>query len=211
MKQAGRLFMTIVCFMLILQTSVCQDNIRKIRIGFISGFGSQQVFPYDDQDYNYSFSSYKVPVNYPLNKGLISFEIQAEPSLFLSKHRLLNKYFVQPEYGPDYLLLREKYAEEKSITECSLNIGLQIRFKPHGKLSYFILGSTGPMFINTETERLARGFAFSDIIAFGIQYNLKNLTLEIRPGLRHASNLNFQFPNSGYNAVTIDVGISFIL
>lgn len=211
MKQFGRSLLIIIVILSADQPAYCQENNRRIRIGFNYGSGSQQLFPFRSRDYNYSFTSYKLLCSYPINNGLISFEVQAEPSLFLSRHQLLNKYFVQPEYGPDYLFLREVYTKEKSIYEYSLNIGLQIRFKPGGRLSYFISGSTGPMFINTATERLARGFAFSDIFAFGIQYNLKNIIFELRPGIRHASNLDFQFPNSGLNATTLDFGISFLL
>ncbi len=65
------------------------------------------------------------------------------------------------------------------------------------------------MITNKETERLAKGFAFSDIFGFGFQYKMDRLVFEIRPGIRHVSNLDFQFPNCGHNSTTIDFGILF--
>lgn len=193
----------------LVQSTMCQEKIRSTGLGFSYGMGSQQVFPFMSKDYNYNTKNIKLLFNYPIRKGKIALDLRIEPSIFLAKHQLLNEYFVQPEYGPDYLYLREVYSRQKTITEYALNIGLQLSINPEGRFSWFIMASTGPMYTDTATERLAKGFAFSDIFGFGMQYKTEHLVFEIRPGLRHVSNLDLQFPNCGHNSTAIDFGILF--
>lgn len=95
--------------------------------------------------------------------------------------------------------------------EYAFNIGLQVRYNINKNLSLVMLGSIGPMISDTPTERLAEGFAFSDIFQIGAGYRLNRIMFEIKPGLRHVSNLDFQYPNAGHNATTIDFGISIFL
>jgi hypothetical protein len=67
------------------------------------------------------------------------------------------------------------------------------------------------MYSDTQTERLTKGFAFSDIIQIGAAWRINRVIIEIKPGLRHVSNLDLQYPNAGHNATTIDFGISWFL
>ena len=78
-------------------------------------------------------------------------------------------------------------------------------------LSLFALVSVGPMWSEAATERLARGFAFSDILGVGVGYRMGRALLEVRPGLRHESNAHLQLPNSGHNTTTLDLAVSFEL
>jgi hypothetical protein len=73
------------------------------------------------------------------------------------------------------------------------------------------LGSIGPMISDTETERLAKGFAFSDIVDLGVGYKVGKIMFEVRPGVRHVSNANLQSPNSGLNSSNINFSISVAL
>ena len=192
--------------------SFAQEKKRLIRLGLNYGIGTQQIFPYNSTDYNYDIKGVKAQINYPLRKArVISFEFQLEPALYFAKHQLLNEFFVQPKDGVDYLAQREIFIKEKIITEYALNIGLLIRYNPGNRFSVFILGSLGPMHSNTATERLAKGFAFSDIIAIGLAYKVRNIVFEIKPGLRHVSNADLKYPNSGHNSSNIDLCISFFL
>lgn len=187
-----------------------ESGIKRAGVNF--SFGTQQFFPYNDPDYNHDVSAYKAQITYAIFKpGVISYELQFEPGIFRARHQLLNVFFVQPDAGDDYLLQREIFAKETTITEYALNVGFIMRYTPKDKLSLFVLGSIGPMISNTETERLARGFAFSDIIAVGMAYKVGKVMFEIRPGLRHVSNADLKMPNSGHNSSNIDFGISFIL
>ena len=111
---------TIISFSLInllmMQSSMGQEKIRNTGIGFSYGNGTQQVFPFGSEDYRYTTRNFKIIINYPLITGKIGLEMRIEPSIFSAKHKLLNEYFVQPEYGPDYLYLREVYTRQKTIT-----------------------------------------------------------------------------------------------
>ena len=198
--------------MLLVSQSFAQEENRPIRLGINYGIGTQQIFPYYNTNYNYDIKGVKAQINYPLRKTrVISYELQLEPGIYFAKHQLLNESFVQPRDGVDYLAQREIFIKEKIITEYALNIGLLIRYNPRNRFSVFILGSLGPMRSNTATERLARGFAFSDIIAIGLSYKVRQVMFEIRPGIRHVSNADLQYPNSGHNSSNIDFGISVFL
>jgi hypothetical protein len=189
-----------------------QEKSRPLRAGISLGMGSQQLFPYNDPDYKHGYKSIKGVINHELKrKGRISYELQIEPGLFLAKHQLINEFFIQPEWGTDYLSQRVKYSSERTITELAVNAGIIIRYNSSEKLGLFILGSVGPMYSDSSTERLAGGFAFSDIFATGVTYNTGKMVFEIRPGLRHTSNADLWFPNSGHNSTTIDFGLSFLL
>ncbi len=139
----------------------------------------------------------------------LGLELQLEPSFYVERHRLLNMYFVGPHSGPDYLTRRARYLQGVTVHEYALNVGLLWRVRATRKLSFFVLGSVGPMWSDAATERLARGLAFSDIVAVGVGYRLGRALLEVRPGLRHESNAETQLPNSGHNSVTLDVALSF--
>src|SRR5665648_546493 len=106
---------------------------------------------------------------------------------------------------------REIYTKERTITEYVLNAGFIVRLNLSERLSFFVLGSTGPMVSDTKTERLAKGLVFSDIFAFGVAFKVGKIMFEIRPGLRHVSNANLKYPNSGHNSSNIDFGISVSL
>jgi hypothetical protein len=209
-KPAYKLYLYIPLFLLTIQLYAKEDT-PPLRFGITYGSGKQQFFPFNSSDYLYNVNGYKLLINYPLKTGFFTYELQIEPSIYSAKHQLLNEYYVQPKEGSDYLLQREIFTKRKTITEYTLNVGIQMRFNLNERLSFFVLGSIGPMISDTETERLAKGFAFSDIIACGVACKVKNLMFEVRPGLRHVSNANIQKPNSGHNSSTIDFSFSFFL
>ena len=67
------------------------------------------------------------------------------------------------------------------------------------------------MFTDTETERLSKGFSFSDVLGLGISYQTKHVTLDFRPNLRHNSNAGLQSSNAGFNTMNYDFGFVFPL
>jgi len=211
LRELLKLFLVLLLSILSSSQIFSQDTTMVVRLGFTYSRGIQQYFPYNDPDYNYSFNGYKLLLNRPLKTGVLSYELQIEPAIYSAKHQLLNEYYIQPEDGDDYLLQREIYTQEKTIMEYALNIGLQVRYNIDKKFSLVLLGSIGAMVSDTPTERLAEGFAFSDIIQIGAGYRINRVLIEIKPGLRHVSNLDFQYPNAGHNATTIDFGISIFL
>lgn len=200
----------LVAILLVPARAQALDDPWAWRVGIGYGRATQQAFPLNDRDYRYETRGYKLFVNRRLMEGgAFGLELQLGPSIYAARHRLVNPYYVQPKDGPDYLAQRARFTREQAIREYALNVGVLVRYRLTEPLSVFVLGSIGPMVIDTPTERLARGFAFSDVIACGVGIRARRFLLEVGPGLRHASNAETHLPNSGLNSVSIDVGVSY--
>jgi hypothetical protein len=211
-KKKFRIVLFLIFNILIITKSYAGEEVRSLRLGFSYTLGKQPFFPFSSPDYIYTVQGLTVLTNYPVAKrGRFSYELQIEPGIYSARHRLLNEFFVQPNRGPDYLEQRERFTKDKTIPEYALNLGFQVRYDLKAKISFFLLASLGPMYSGTETERLAKGFAFADVIALGLSYKTGKFMFEIRPGLRHVSNANLQYPNSGHNSSNLDFGISLFL
>lgn len=195
---------TILSFVTSIQA---QDHKESWSFGFSYGMGKQEVFPFNNKNYAYHIHYYKVHLGYPIaNFKNFTFEVIIEPGIYRAKHQLLNKWFVQPDRWDNYLELREKYVQKRRYNEYVLNLGAILRYTFTKRLSIYLVGCTGPAYSNEETERLAKGFAFSSSFGIGIAYVYKKVTLEIRPSLRHLSNANMQFPNIGHNSTNLECG-----
>lgn len=187
--------------------STAQETNSKFKAGFIYGFGVTDNFPFSTDDYTYDIQFYKIQLNYLVKElGKFDFEINVEPSYYHTKHQLLNKHFVTPE-DPNYLEKREEFTQLKTMNEYALGMGLLVRYPLFNKLSISVLGSIAPMYLDTETERMANGFAFSDVLSFGLTYKIKAIAFDVRYGVRHVSNAELQQPNSGYNSTNLEFGI----
>lgn len=212
MRAKHILYLLLIFFILTTSLSKAQKDTSTFRIGIDFGIGKQQIFPYDSRDYRYDVKGYKALINFPFKKkNLFSFEVQLEPGIYIAQHQLLEPWFMQPADGADYMEKRVIFMREKTITEYVLNVGFLARYNLKKRFSFYVLASIGPMFSDTETERLARGFAFSDIGAIGAAYRRGKLMYEIRTGVRHVSNADLKMPNSGHNSSNIDFGLSLFL
>ncbi|MCK5639036.1 MAG: acyloxyacyl hydrolase [Flavobacteriaceae bacterium] len=188
------------------------QNYNKTRLGANYGFGTQESFPFNSKDYSYDIRFYKIQINYKLKENRKwSFELNVEPSYYLAEHQLLNKYYVKPEDGDDYLEKREEFIQKKNINEYVLNLGIIARYKIYKSFSTYAIGSVGPMYSDTDTERMNAGFAFSDIFGLGVSYKINRFYLDFRYSFRHVSNLNINLPNNGYNSSNIEIGCTYQL
>lgn len=199
---------TLIClFISFSSTIIAQESEKKIKYGFNYGKGELGNFPFEDKDYSYETTFYKAQINYILkDKEKFNLELNIEPSYYVSEHQLLNKYFIKPGDYDDYLTEREIMTTKKTMKEYVLNLGIIARYKFVKNLSAYALGSVGPMIIDTRTERMAKGFAFSDIFSLGLSYKINKITLDTRYSARHVSNLQLQSPNSGYNSTNFEFG-----
>ena len=185
---------------------------KRLRLGLNYGQASQNKFPLDNPNYAYSNQYLKFQINFSSVKDKkLSYEFNIEPSLYLSEHQLLNENFIQPDDNPDYLNQRALFTKERSFQEYVVNFGIILRYKITHEFSSYLLGSIGPMWATAETERLKKGFAFSDILGLGFSYQINKVVLDLRTTLRHNSNANLSKPNHGHNSVGIETGISFFL
>jgi len=170
------------------------------------------TFPLNNSDYFYENKYFKAQFNVLLfEKRNFIFELHIEPSIYFSEHQLLNRFFVQPNRGADFLEQRDVFSEKRMFNEYVLNVGLLVRYNLMRKLNIYAIGSVGPMIGEQDTERLKGGFAFSDILGLGFFYKTKPMWFDVRTTLRHNSNANFSFPNNGHNSIGIEVGVSFPL
>lgn len=65
------------------------------------------------------------------------------------------------------------------------------------------------MISDNETERLANGFALSNVIAVGICFKVQKFEFDITPKICYVSNSGFSSLNIGINTKNIAFGLSF--
>ncbi len=211
--------MTKFCFqvilILLLSFSIsgsAQIKKENIKLGFNYGTGSQNKFPFDLDHYSHEVDFYKVQVNYLWkDKRKWSFEFNMEPAIYVAEHQLLNEWFIKESDGENYQELRELHTQKRTIKEYVLNLGFISRYKVVKNFSIYNLVSIGPMVSDKATERLAKGFAFSDILAFGTSYQVGTVLLDFRYSVRHTSNFEIKDPNHGHNTTNIEFGVLFDL
>lgn len=196
-------------------TVFSQENKQQkkwLRIGVVYGFSSQERFIRQDSDYFYESNIFKISSQLQLRKkNRHTWELLIEPSYYQSKHESLNywhEFYTSSDIADE---LRARFMVLKPINEYVLNLGLIYRYYLKEDWSCYALGNVGPMYIDTETERLKKGFAFSDIFALGTNLKLNRISLDGRVMIRHVSNANIQMPNYGFNAFGFEFGVFYEL
>lgn len=199
----------LVCFSVKGNAQIKKNNFK---LGFNYGTGSQSRFPFDHDAYSHEVDFYKFQINYLLKeKKKWAFELNIEPSYYVAEHQLLNKYFIKESDAENYQELRDLYTQKRTIKEYVLNLGLMARYTLFKNSSIYALGSVGPMISDKATERLAKGFSFSDIFAFGTSYKINKVALDFRYSVRHTSNMEMKQPNNGHNTTNFEFGMLFDL
>lgn len=191
-----------IAFSFVSNAQEIQDDTK---IGFSIGYGSE----FKNRNYTYSNQYLKLQFLTTFKKTKkFSYDLVLQPEYNRGTHQLLNLYFVKPE-EENYIEKREKYTKLKTCNEYVLNVGLLMRFSFSKRSNIYLLGSVGPMYIDTATERLSKGFAFADVLALGFNYKMGQFILDVRPNLRHTSNAGLQSNNSGFNTKNIEFGILY--
>lgn len=203
---------TILLFigLFVFNTSYINAQIKKenFKWGLTYGTGTQGKFPFNADDYIHEVDFYKIQINYRFkDKQKWAFEVNLEPSYNVVEHQLLNKFYVKPSDAENYEELRELYTQKRTIREYVLNCGIIARYKIYKGISTYAIGSVGPMIADKATERLAKGFAFSDIFGLGLSYEINKLQFDLRYSVRHTSNLEFQQPNGGHNTTNMEFSV----
>tara|TARA_Y100000815_G_scaffold257437_1_gene266006 strand:+ start:3642 stop:4244 length:603 start_codon:yes stop_codon:yes gene_type:complete len=183
---------------------LAQHSERKFhRVAVHYGTGNINNFLFNDTDYAYKVEFRKVQLYYRLKRKKLNLDLLFQPEWNTARHELLNYWFVNTDAE------REEFMQEKKIEEYILNLGVVISKEILPWLEVYALGSIGPGYFDTRTERLAKGFAFSDNIALGINLGfMKNWSINIQPSFRHVSNANLKVPNGGYNSLNIEAGLA---
>lgn len=176
-------------------------------LGFSHGFGNE----IKNRNYSYTNNYYKIQLKYVVKETKnFKYELLIQPEINFATHQLLNLYFVTPA-EENYIEKRERYTKLKDIKEYALGIGLCMRKPILKRTSIYVMASVGPMITDTETERLSKGFAFSDVLALGLSLKTNKIIFDLRPSLRHVSNAGLGNSNSGFNTKNIEFGMSLLL
>jgi len=208
----GICFSTLLLFLVLSLNIQAQESIKVIKIGFNYGLGTQQNYPFNTSDYTHDTKSFKGQINYVISsKRKWNFEFLFEPGIYISKHQLLNKYYIKAVNHENFEALRERFTKESTIYEYTLGVGFIFRYKLITNLSPYTLFSVGPSLMSKSTERLDKGFVFSDVFAVGLSYNASIAILDFRLGIRHTSNASLNQKNSGHNSSFIEIGFLFLL
>jgi len=198
----------LLCYLVVNASLIfSQEKKQNLAFGFGYGVGSE----INNSDYSYTNRYLKGQFYYAFKTTKhFRFELLLQPEINFATHQLLNLYFVTPD-EPDFEAKREAYTKLKDIREYVLNVGLVVRKPITDNFSVYVLLSVGPMITDTETERLSKGFAFSDVLGIGFSLKSKKVTFDLRPNVRHTSNAGLQNSNAGFNTLNIEAGVVFPL
>lgn len=200
----------------VFQNSFSQEKkksaIIPYKVGFLYNYGDEDNFIFNDTDYSYKTNTYKLQAFYKLGSWKKNnFELIVQPQVQFLEHRLINEQFITPDQE-DYLAKRLEFTKSKSMNLYGLEMAFVLSRNIFDKLDFQTSISLGFSYIDTRTERLAKGFTFIENFSLGFSYNIfKNSFLFIGSNFGHVSNLNFQKPNDGYNILGVEVGYSFLL
>lgn len=202
-----RNFIVLGFFLGTIVSVLAQETSSKFAIGASYGLGNE----FKNTDYTYTNRYVKGQLYYSLKKTKnFEFQILLEPEINFATHQLLNLYFVTPD-EPNFEEKRDRFTKLKDIREYVLHVGFLIRKPLSKQFSLYVLASVGPLITDTETERLSKGFAFSDVLGLGVSYQTKFVTFDFRPNVRHNSNAGIQNSNAGFNTLNYDFGVVFPL
>jgi len=203
-------------FVCMITTAYAQKSKRglysptKFGIQFIQG--NENSFIFDDPDYFYRTNTLKLQFYYPLTHWKkLDISLILQPQVQFIKHQLYNEYFVKPTME-NYLEKRQHYTQLKSLSIFAVEFGIEARKQLFKGTSLFFQVGLGLGYVDTTTERLAKGFTFTQNGNFGLDIKVTSKTsIQIFTGIGHVSNANIQMPNSGYNIFNTGIGINVSL
>ncbi|WP_313805803.1 acyloxyacyl hydrolase [Flavobacterium sp.] len=194
-------------FWFVFQPSFAQEGEKSFRLGLGFGFGDE----IREKDYSLANQFVKVHLQRHVKKIKgFDFSVVLEPEINFSRHQLLNLYFVEP-HESNYEALRNEFGKYKTMHQYVLNVGIKVEKAISKSFNIYLLGSVGSMLTDTETERLTKGFAFSDVIALGFSLISDGIHFDLRPSLRHVSNGGLQPSNAGLNSKNLEVVLTLPL
>ena len=190
-----------------------QPKFKPYKLGILYNFATNENFLNDDPDYTYSTKTYKAQAFYKLtNWKTLEIELIVQPQIQFLKHQLINEQYILPSED-NYLEKRAEFTQSKNMNLYGIEFGFAAKKRLSEKLYLQGIISLGFNYIDTRTERLAKGFTFIENFSLGFSYQtFGDSFLYLGTNVfGHVSNLNFQKPNDGYNIFGIEIGYSFEL
>lgn len=115
---------------------------------------------FDDADYFYRTNTVKGQLYFPITiLKTIEISLIVQHQVQFVKHQLYNQYFVRPEEN-NYQEKRQRFTQLKNASITALDFSLELKQQVFKNLSIFLQAGLGFSYIDTETERLAKGFTF---------------------------------------------------
>ena len=205
-------YLLVLPIILTFQIVAGQEESSPSNWGIHVGYATQQAFPFKNKDYKFTQNNILGCLRLQqFRLGSFKVDVLSELGYYFSKHQLRNKWFTTTSNFNDFPEnFQEKMLVEKNIHQLAAHLGVTLNWFLSSRIAVFGYGSVGPMWTSQETERLAAGFAFSDNIGLGVKVKYKqNFWISSALILRHESNANLKFPNSGHNSVGLRLGMIF--
>ena len=201
-------------FVCLISTSYGQKSTKSFfsptKVGIQFSQGNENNFLFDDADYFYKTNTLKGQLYFPfatLKTIAISFIVQ--PQIQFVQHQLYNDQFVLPTEA-NYIEKRQRFTQLKNISITGVEFSVEAKQQLFKNLSVFIQAGLGFTYIDTATERLAKGFTFIENGYLGVEMKLNTkVSIQIFGGVGHVSNFDFQLPNSGYNIFSTGLGLLY--
>ena len=189
-----------------------ESILKPYKVGFLYNYGSDENFIFDDPDYTYTTNTFKGQAFYKLgNWRKLNFELIVQPQIQFLQHQLINFYYVTHNQD-NFEEKTKEFMQPKSMNLYALEFAFASKLKMTEKLTLQGAISLGFSYIDTRTERLAKGFTFIENFSLGLSQQISNKSfLYIGSNFGHVSNLNFQKPNDGYNILGLEIGYSYLL
>jgi len=185
-------------------------NIKKV--GVLYNNANENNLFFDDEDYSYITNTYKLQAFYDLgNWKNFKIELIVQPQIQTIKHQLLNEQFILPS-EENYQAKRAEFTTPKTMHLYALELGLG--FKRIIIKNFYFQASIGLGIasIDTQTERLAKGFTFIENGSLGFSYKTsKKSFLYLGSNIGHVSNFDTKKPNDGYSFLGFEIGLSYLL
>ena len=191
-----------------------QDIKKSKHWGIHFGYSTQQTVPFHSYDYDLEQGHVLGQLrlkNYTFKK--VDVQFLAEGGYYYAQHQLINKWFTSSEFFNHFPEnFHHQMLLKKPIHQVVFHAAVEIAHYLNPKTQVFGYAAIGPMWTSQLTERLAKGFAFSDNIGVGVKFKLsKKMWLSNMVIIRHESNVNLKFPNSGHNTLGVRLGVIFNL
>ena len=174
--------------------------------------GNENNFLFDDADYFYRTNTVKGQLYFPItNWKTIDVSFRGMPQIQFVQHQLYNEQFVLPS-EENYIEKRARFTKLKKLSITAIEFSLEAKKQLFKKVSIFLQAGLGLSYIDTATERLAKGFTFIENGSLGFDFQMNSkFSIQFFSGVGHVSNFNFQMPNSGYNIFNAGFGFQYAI
>lgn len=185
---------------LVLQSGLAQyespAELHRSRLGVVYGHGAKEM-PWSNLDitYDYEVNLLQFQYFYAIKTGRnFDFDVLIAPQYNTTTYRKVD------EVGDIY-----------NGYEVGLTAGISPRLCTSNRaLGFYLLLTSGPMYISGTPSRQAEGFNFASMAATGVQLRLlKKAYIDLRTGFRHLSNARLKEPNGGVNNLVWSVGLNY--